>query len=219
MEYFSSKFTQIFNSTRLYAEPMLPLCRLKVKFTLESQNWNVLIFLTCTWIYLKLAQIFALNLKDICCITSTTCRSTFITVMHFEKVMPLFKYFNLLTINTRPCKEFLQTWLKCSPQVGNVQNLSYHVPALSRTLVGLWIAFSDSSSFMCHLLNQINTYNMSSKWCTWLQTWRYTAYRQYALLLLCIPMQSMTLVTFILEPDRADNPKVFISHIKVALHV
>jgi len=38
MEEFSSNFTQMFNSTRLYAEPMLPVCRLKVKVTLEGQH-------------------------------------------------------------------------------------------------------------------------------------------------------------------------------------
>jgi hypothetical protein len=35
---FSSNFTQMFTSTRLCAEPMLPLCQLKVKVTLEGQN-------------------------------------------------------------------------------------------------------------------------------------------------------------------------------------
>jgi len=34
------KFTQMFNSTRSCAEPMLHLCRLKVKVTLEGQNWH-----------------------------------------------------------------------------------------------------------------------------------------------------------------------------------
>jgi len=82
MEEFSSNCTQLFNSTRLCAEPMLPLCWHKVKVTLEGQNWLRKCFqiLTCTWIFLKLAQVFAWNLKDIWCITSKICRSSFITL-------------------------------------------------------------------------------------------------------------------------------------------
>ena len=38
IEEFSLNFTQMFNSTRLCAKSMLPLCRLKVRVTLEGQN-------------------------------------------------------------------------------------------------------------------------------------------------------------------------------------
>jgi len=38
MEEFSLSFTQMFHLARLCAEPILPLCRLKVKVTLEGQK-------------------------------------------------------------------------------------------------------------------------------------------------------------------------------------
>jgi len=70
------------DSTRLCAEPMLSLCLLKVKVTLEGQNWHRKCskILTCTWLFVKLAQVFAWNLKDIWRITSKICRSSFITL-------------------------------------------------------------------------------------------------------------------------------------------
>ena len=50
---FLQTFTQMFNSTRLCTEPMLPLCRLKVKVTLERQNWltkySYILICICNW--------------------------------------------------------------------------------------------------------------------------------------------------------------------------
>jgi hypothetical protein len=45
MEEFSSNFTQMFTSTRLCAVSMLPLCRLKIKVTLEGQKLTYKMFL------------------------------------------------------------------------------------------------------------------------------------------------------------------------------
>jgi hypothetical protein len=40
IEGFSSNFAQMFTSTRGCAEPMLPMCQLKVKVTIEGQISN-----------------------------------------------------------------------------------------------------------------------------------------------------------------------------------
>jgi hypothetical protein len=45
MEGFSSNFTQMFTSTGQCAEPILPLCQLKVKAILEGQKLTYKMFL------------------------------------------------------------------------------------------------------------------------------------------------------------------------------
>jgi hypothetical protein len=74
MEEFSSNFTEMFTSTRLCAEPMFPLCRLKVKVTFEGQkltwkmflNFNMYLSIseTSTDIYLKLQIYTKCRMQD-----------------------------------------------------------------------------------------------------------------------------------------------------------
>jgi hypothetical protein len=55
MEEFSSNFTQMFTSRRLCAEFILPLCRLKVKVTLEGKKLTKKMFLNFN-MYLNISE-------------------------------------------------------------------------------------------------------------------------------------------------------------------
>ena len=104
MEEFSSNFTQMFTSTRLCAESMSPLCRLKVKVTLEGQKLTQKMFLNFN-MYLNISETstgICLKLKRYMRCHNYDMQVKFHnSVLHFDKVMPLFKSLNLHTINTR----------------------------------------------------------------------------------------------------------------------
>jgi len=55
MKEFSSNITQMFNTTKLCAEPILPLCRVKVKVTLEGQTFTYKMFLNIN-MYLNISE-------------------------------------------------------------------------------------------------------------------------------------------------------------------
>ena len=91
----------MFTSTRGCAEPMLPFSRLKVKVTLEGQKLTYKIFLNFN-MYLNISE----TRKSIClkleiymkCHNKDMQVKFHNYVLHFVKVMPLFKSLNLHTI-------------------------------------------------------------------------------------------------------------------------
>jgi hypothetical protein len=104
MEEFSSNFTQMLTSTRLCAESMSPLCRLKVKVTLEGQKLTLKMFLN-VYMYLNISETstgICLKLKKYMKCHNLDMQVKFHnSILHFNKVMSLFKSFNLHAINTR----------------------------------------------------------------------------------------------------------------------
>jgi len=106
----------------------------------------------------KTSKVFAWNLKDIWRITSKICRSSFITLyciltklcpflsllIYLQSILDnmsglFYKFYTNVRIFFKLDSNVYPNWAMCRTHLTLV-------PALLRTLVGVWIAFSDSSS-------------------------------------------------------------------------
>jgi len=136
MEGFSSNLTEMFTSTRGCTEPMLPMCQLKVKVTIEGQisNNQILGIMSCPLCksYTNLKIFFNLgsnvNLNKEMCRTHVTLLPAWgqgyirRSKIDFKNSLKIHLHYCVCSINPIPIEGFSSNLAEMFTQQGDVQN-------------------------------------------------------------------------------------------------